>query len=188
MITLSSSPHDSVYGASPGADPHPFEVEGFDLEADDVEEALLEMEPFALDLAAADDLALDLVLADLAAALVLDALAEISDLAARDMELTLGEETGIREAVLDTFEGEAVGETDDWGLAGLATEDDFDDTAEARELDDGLVFFPVDMAEEEADEPLFPAAEDTLEPCIISMISPDTDFGTHLTRLSLSTF
>ena len=139
-------------------------------------------------MAAADDLALELVLADLAAALVLDALAEISDLAARDMELISGDETGIREAVLDTFEGEAVGETDDWGLTGLATEDDFDDTAEARELDDGLVFFPVDMAEEEADEVLFPAAEDTLEPCIISMSSPDSDFDTHLTRLSLSTF
>jgi hypothetical protein len=92
------------------------------LVAEDVEDA----ESLALDLAEVEGLPLDLALADLAAALVLEAWADNSDLAARDMELTLGEEIGIFAAVLETFEGEAVGDTDGLPL-GVA----FDETADA---------------------------------------------------------
>jgi hypothetical protein len=132
------------------------------LEAEDVEAAFFETAALSLDLAEAEGLPL----ADLAAALVLEAWADNSDLAARDIELTLGEEIGIFAAVLETFEGEAVGDTD-----GLPLEAAFDETADAIELDDGLIFLPFDMVD--VDELLFPAAEDTLELCTISMNSPN---------------
>jgi hypothetical protein len=145
------------------------------LEAEDVEVAFFETAALSLDLAEAEGLPL----ADLAAALVLEAWADNSDLALRDIELTLGEEIGIFAAVLETFEGEAVGDTD-----GLPLGAAFDETADAIELDDGLGFLPLDMLD--VDVLLFAAADDTLEPYMIRMISRVSDLGAHLTRLTLS--
>lgn len=132
VITLSISPQDKVYGASPAALLQPLVGSGLAEDLVDEAETLLEAEALAL------DLEVDV------------AFAEIWDWADFETELRLGEEIAIFDAE-DAFEGETVGDAEgllgftalDVGLAAVDEAllkasllvDSFDETADECKVD-----------------------------------------------------
>jgi hypothetical protein len=123
VITLSISPQDKVYGASPGALPQPLVGSGLAEDLVDEAETLLEAEALALDLE------------------VDEAFAEIWEWADFETELRLGEDTAIFEAD-DAFDGEAVGDAD--GLLGFTELDVGLAAAEETLLEAALLVDTVD--------------------------------------------